>query len=473
MVEQNYEKRLEKFYSGLNDKLQIYRKEKQSWDRFLSTDFNDFNVVSEFIRPNENRLSDIIACLLNANGSHGQGSKFLDAFLKRLFKENQTKRADELSGKGTQVKREEAAYYNDENQRRRIDITIDFKNFIIGIENKPWAGEGDRQLEAYYKHLKRKCEREDKKFCLVFITPNRRKPTSIDNSDDLIGTGELCLLSYNSDILDWIEECWQLCENDKFRWFLCDFREYIRAAFLSKNNEESKGDLEESKRDIILGHALKNENLKIVLDIVSVGAELEIREEIAKPLQMEISERDIMLNHILENEKNLEIAQDIMSMAQQIRDLIINNFWDELNVFIKARLDRSQWDFQELWDVTSKSLPLKKVSIGLAGTIGRVNEQFIGIHVKDESLEPSSPTWNLLKSKLEEKLKEGYDRKNEHWIWKTPDWEYKDWTDKDTLIKMHTKTDRVVTDIGKYLLKIIEVAEPVIDEWAKENPHNG
>ena len=45
MVEQNYEKRLEKFYLGLNDKLQIYRKEKQSWDRFLSTDFNDFNVV--------------------------------------------------------------------------------------------------------------------------------------------------------------------------------------------------------------------------------------------------------------------------------------------------------------------------------------------------------------------------------------------------------------------------------------------
>ena len=39
----------------------------------------DFNVVSEFIRPNENRLSDIIACLLDANGSHGQGSKFLNS----------------------------------------------------------------------------------------------------------------------------------------------------------------------------------------------------------------------------------------------------------------------------------------------------------------------------------------------------------------------------------------------------------
>ena len=84
MVEQNYEERLERLCSSLNDKLQIYRKEKQSWDRFLST---DFNVVSD-LRPDEHCLSNIIACLLDANGSHGQGSKFLDGFLKRLYKKN-------------------------------------------------------------------------------------------------------------------------------------------------------------------------------------------------------------------------------------------------------------------------------------------------------------------------------------------------------------------------------------------------
>ena len=453
MVEQNYEKRLEKFYSGLNDKLQIYRKEKQSWDRFLSTDFNDFNVVSEFIRPKENRLSDIIACLLDANGSHGQGSKFLDAFLKRLFKENQPNLIAELSGKQPQVKREDATYYNEENQRRRIDITIDFEDFGIGIENKPWAGEGDGQLEAYDKHLK---EKYGQQCCLVFITQDRRKPKSIDKPKCRIKKGELYLLSYRSDILDWIEECWQLCENDKFRWFLCDFREYIRAAFLSKNNEESKGDLEESKRDIILGQALKNENLKMVLDIVSMGSELKIRQKIAKPFQMEISERDIVLNHILENEKNLEIARDIISADSALRERIINNFWKKLNVFIEKRLDRSQWDFQEFLEVTSKSLP-KKVRIRLAGTQGREDEQFIGIHV--EPLDPSS-TWNLLKSKSEDKWKEGYDPKN-YWAWKTPDWEYKNWEDPDTLSKMHTETDRVVENVGNYFLEIIEMAESV------------
>ncbi|MYD62326.1 MAG: hypothetical protein F4W91_14910 [Gemmatimonadetes bacterium] len=224
MDEQNYRQRLEIFSSSLRDKLKIYRTEKRRWDRFLST---DFNVVSEFIKPNENRLSDIIACLLDANGSHGQQGKFLDAFLKRLFKENQTNPIAELSCDQIQVEREDPTYYNDENQRRRIDITIDFKDVGIGIENKPWVGEGDGQLEAYYSHLKHKYDSA----YLVFITRDGREPKSIKKPKGLIEEGKLYCLSYRSDILEWIEECWQLCESDRFRWFLRDFREYIRDEF--------------------------------------------------------------------------------------------------------------------------------------------------------------------------------------------------------------------------------------------------
>ena len=228
MAEQNYEQRLEMFFLSLSKKLQIYQKEKRRWDRFLST---DFNVVSEFIRPDENRLSDIIACLLDANGSHGQQGKFLDAFLKRLFKENQTNPVVELSCDQIQVEREDLTYYNDENQRRRIDITIDFKDdsrdFGIGIENKPWAGEGDGQLAAYYSHLKCKYDSA----YLVFITRDGREPKSINKPKGLIEEGKLYCLSYRSDILEWIEECQQLCESDKFRWFLRDFRDYIRDEF--------------------------------------------------------------------------------------------------------------------------------------------------------------------------------------------------------------------------------------------------
>ena len=240
MVEQNYEERLERLYSSLNDKLQIYREEKQSWDRFLST---DFNVVSEFIRPNENRLSDIIACLLEANGSHGQGSKFLDGFLKYLFNEKQHNRIAELSGKQLQVKREDPTHYN-ENRSRRIDITVDFEDFGIGIENKPWAGEQEYQLRDYYNHLKKKYKGQGQQFCLIYLTPYGGEPESI-KPEDFVQKGELYCLSYSSDILEWIEECWQLCESDRFRWFLHDFKEYIRNAFppslTIKENDDANG----------------------------------------------------------------------------------------------------------------------------------------------------------------------------------------------------------------------------------------
>ena len=239
MDEQNYKQRLEIFFSSLREKLKIYRIEKRRWDPFLST---DFNVVSEFIRPNENRLSDIIACLLDANGSHGQQGKFLDAFLKRLFGKKRPDRVVELSGKQPQVKREDPTLYN-ENQRRRIDITIDFKNFGIGIENKKSKdrGEEEYQLKDYYKHLKNKYNQE---CCLIYITPDGREPETICNPDDLIQKGELYLLSYSFDILPWLEECWQLCESDRFRWFLRDFREYIYNEFPPSSIEEN-GDANE------------------------------------------------------------------------------------------------------------------------------------------------------------------------------------------------------------------------------------
>ena len=68
-------------------------------------------------------------------------------FLKRLFKENRSNRVAELSGKQPQVKREDRTHYN-ENQSRRIDITVDFEGFGIGIENKLWAGEQEYQLKG-------------------------------------------------------------------------------------------------------------------------------------------------------------------------------------------------------------------------------------------------------------------------------------------------------------------------------------
>ena len=296
----------------------------------------------------------------------------------------------------------------------------------------------------------------------------------------------------------------QLGENDKFCWFLCNFREYIRAEFLSYHIMEKSND--ESKRDIILEHALKNEeNLKIVLDIVSVGPELEVRRQIAKPFQMEISERDIMLNHILENEKDLEIARDIISTSQELRKLIIETFLAKLECFIRSERDMSQWNFKVdspfrlktrdiyVFEVT-KIAWQEQYSVVLVSSYQArwVNIGLVGKNT-GEGIKRREDVKRIIEY-LNQKLNEDFlleEREKKCWIFEkdlksSMGWNYGQWTvpekqDKphdqnhwkvtDTFIKMYT--GEAVEDVGNYLLEIINVAEPVIDEWVKENPLNG
>ena len=98
---------------------------------------------------------------------------------------------------------------------------------------------------------------------------------------------------------------------------------------------------------------------------------------------MQTNEREIIIEHALEDDKNLEIALDIISMTQEIRERITNNVFEKLQVFLKKKkeLTESQfeWDFEALGGVTSKSEDLPKVGIHIAGT---EKDKFIGIFSK-------------------------------------------------------------------------------------------
>lgn len=64
----------------VQDHTNAFAKAKELYHERLAPDFNPF----DFIEPNEIRLSRILAWLLNPRTSHGQGGRFLDAFLARL-----------------------------------------------------------------------------------------------------------------------------------------------------------------------------------------------------------------------------------------------------------------------------------------------------------------------------------------------------------------------------------------------------
>jgi len=217
----SYQQRLVAFSSILSQKLRSHREARQYLDQFLSSRFNVFRLI----RPDENSLSDIIKDLLDPAGSHGQQRTFLDSFLRLVDQ------SDLVHKQPHALVREDATNYIVRSQRL-IDVTVDFGDFGLVIENKPWAGDQPNQLRDYHTHLTAKY---GPNFCLVYITPDGRRPTSASMekhlTEALLGSNQLRLVSYRSDIAQWLQECCQLVYSDKFRWFLRDFSDYVVERF--------------------------------------------------------------------------------------------------------------------------------------------------------------------------------------------------------------------------------------------------
>ena len=409
------------FYSVLKAKLKPYRDAKQHLDRFLSADFNVF----KWIDPDENRRSDIIADLLNPSGSHGQQHRFLDAFLQAI------KRPDLKAKKLLQVDCRVQTDYNRENPRGQMDILVEFEHFGLAIENKvgTYTYEQPRQLQRYHDHLKNKYGADQ--FCLVFLTPEGDKPTSIEDhlKEELMSENKLICISYNRDMLKWLAECCRLCESDKFRWFLRDFRDHMNGGqTMSIRNE----------RDIILKHALEKEHLETALDINS-------------------------------------------AFNGKLNEEIIKGFLNKLENFVLDEL-RQGPDASEKWCVNNDDLrqnPLtqdKRFSFGkeswgdqhgviLAPASAKACNFAMGVWKNNDP----KPIFNE-EERLRETLtanfanigKEPSQWNDKWWVWhcclKAP---YQHWNTKETLIKLHD--EEAVRDLGSALVKIIRV----IDEHVK------
>ena len=139
------------------------------------------NAFSLF-QPNEVQLSRIIADLFDPSGAHGQGLLFLNAMLSELGLER-VSAIDSVSVRREMVTKD----------KRQIDLVIGMPNIILGIENKPWAGQQPDQLSDYFEALERwaKRGRTKKRTPVLVFLSNKQPKTAADrirqlwfNSDD-------------------------------------------------------------------------------------------------------------------------------------------------------------------------------------------------------------------------------------------------------------------------------------------------
>jgi hypothetical protein len=213
------------FAGNLQYRLKLLAQTRQHTDRLLATRFNVF----DYIRANENRLSDVIRDLLDANGTHGQGDVFLREFLETVcgaMPAGWTFRSAIRENSTSLI----------ESHRRRIDIVVDLQSFGVGIENKPWANDQHDQIHDYVAHLGR---RFAGKFVIVYLSSAGGKPTSIEPavSEQLLAEKRLVLWAYGGAFHAWLERCRRVCSSEKVRWFLYDFMTYAAQTFAAPREE--------------------------------------------------------------------------------------------------------------------------------------------------------------------------------------------------------------------------------------------
>lgn len=143
---------------------------KENYEARVTDDFSPIDLFA----PDEPTLSSVLAYLLNPKQGHGQGSLFLNQFCEALKQSRTMDSSDsqeasmankvqvpELS-KDTLVQCE---YSTDEG---RLDLLLKDSNGLIVIENKPWASEGEDQLERYARWANR--QNSGNAWLLVFIS---------------------------------------------------------------------------------------------------------------------------------------------------------------------------------------------------------------------------------------------------------------------------------------------------------------
>jgi hypothetical protein len=226
--------------SHVNTIRESYKKVAQA----TGENFNVFSILG-LERREVQAHSAFIAHLLNANGRHGFGDAFLIEFISVLKEknfENQDKEENikefEFKTERSTIKKEHFISKNympikeevlSKAQGGYIDILISENSSsgnIIMIENKIYAGEQKHQLRRYHNAFT--------SGLLVYLTLDG-KPSSEKSARTI----PYKCMSYEEDIIDWLEECQKIAvDNPVVRETIKQYKNLIKK--LTNQNINSK-----------------------------------------------------------------------------------------------------------------------------------------------------------------------------------------------------------------------------------------
>lgn len=222
----------------------LHEAERRMAER-LAPNFNLF----DFFRGDENGISLCLACLLDPKGTHGQGHKFLSLFIKQLPPLARGV-PNWLSNLPQKILTERATDKIEQNNRR-IDISIEWRNGVVGIENKPWANDQDQQLADYARHLQESAKGLGFKdnWLLIYLSDREPDKSSLppEQRASYRENGNYVEIDYTM-LCAWLDECAKESKALVIRVFIEELAKYIRSSVMG----ELENDVENEVVDLIL-----------------------------------------------------------------------------------------------------------------------------------------------------------------------------------------------------------------------------
>ncbi|MGE8376691.1 MAG: PD-(D/E)XK nuclease family protein [Sphingobacterium sp.] len=217
---------IENFFREVKVKNELQSKLKEAYRKALTLDFNPL----DFVKWNENKVSEIIAFLLDPHASHEQGDLYLRMFVEYF----------ELSFRYTDVSKVCVMLEEHTDDHRRVDIVISYDDFkrVIGIENKiyPWTKDQPFQVADYIRHLKTYCKTDD--YHLLYLAPQGKilsKESAGEDYEDNLADGKLKQINYETHMVDLVHRFAIHTDNDRVRSFIRDFELKLREYFIGTN----------------------------------------------------------------------------------------------------------------------------------------------------------------------------------------------------------------------------------------------
>jgi hypothetical protein len=256
--------------------------------------FNDFSFFEILRKINdETAHSALIAEFLSPKGSHYQK----DLFLKKFFEIINFKIKDEFE-----------IYKEYDIGNGRIDILMIGKENIIIIENKIYAGDGEKQIERYVIWAKEKFS--NKNILVLYLklwgnTPSRYSLGNLEIKNNSLfkknqKIADFKIITYKNTILPWIENCIKEIENiSNLRESFKQYEKVIKKLINEEENIMNLKDYLMNKKEILINlienfddfkefiekdneckKIVENENLDKVIDDIKYDIRKNVAEKI-------------------------------------------------------------------------------------------------------------------------------------------------------------------------------------------------